>query len=367
MSTAPPSSGAPVPPGPARAGRGGGGEERRALGVLAVLAVAAMAWVASPVGVGILLGTLVAFSLQPSYEQIVARTGRPALTAFGFVVLSTVGLLAVLGGLSSLFIARGVVMAQALIASLSPGGALRGTAERLSARLGPLGLQPDELAARLHAAAADLAARAAGLAAALATTTFDVVLALFFAMMTLSYVLRRWAEIARAAEDLLPLRPRYTRALLQEFQRVGRATLLGTVVTGLAQGLLAAVGYAIAGVPEPAFFGAATAVASLLPAVGTLIVWVPAGIFLIATGHPGRGVLELIWGAVVVGGVCDYVIRPRLIGRGATMPSLLTFTALVGGAEIFGLAGLIVGPLVMSVSFAVLRIFAQDAEERRAA
>jgi predicted PurR-regulated permease PerM len=126
------------------------------------------------------------------------------------------------------------------------------------------------------------------------------------------------------------------------------------------------VGYWITGVPEAAFLGAATAVASLVPGVGTLIVWVPAGIFLIATGHPVMGVLELVWGSLVVVGASDYVIRPRLVGGHGTMPPLLTFAALFGGVEVFGLAGLIVGPLIMSVSFAVLKIFAQDAEERRA-
>jgi predicted PurR-regulated permease PerM len=95
-------------------------------------------------------------------------------------------------------------------------------------------------------------------------------------------------------------------------------------------------------------------------------VWVPAGIFLLGTGHVGMGVLELCWGGLVVVGVSDYVIRPRLVGGHGTMPALLTFAALFGGVEVFGLEGLIVGPLIMSVSFAVLRIFAQDAEERRA-
>jgi predicted PurR-regulated permease PerM len=70
--------------------------------------------------------------------------------------------------------------------------------------------------------------------------------------------------------------------------------------------------------PEAAFLGAATAVASLIPAVGTLLVWVPAGIYRILTHHVGMGILELVWGAVVVVGISDYVIRPRLVGRRGT-------------------------------------------------
>lgn len=340
--------------------------ERRALGVCAMAAIAAMVWIARPVGVGILLGTLIAFSLQPIYERLVARNHRPGLTALGCVLVSTAMLLVTTAGLSSLFIARGVALAQSFIAALAPGGALRASAQSFSSRLGPLQFKPDEISAKLHDAATDLAARAASIAATVATTTFEVLLALFFAMMTLSFILRRWKVIATSAEDILPLRPRYTRALLEEFQRVGRTTLLGTVVTGLAQGAFAALGYWITGVPEAGFFGAATAVVSLVPGVGTMLVWVPAGIFLLATGHPAMGVLELCWGGLIVVGVSDYMIRPRLVGGHGTMPPLLTFTALFGGVAVFGLAGLILGPLVMSLSFAILRIFAQEAAERRA-
>src|SRR6185295_18482962 len=111
-----------------------------------------------------------------------------------------------------------------------------------------------------------------------------------------------------------PLDSEYTEALLDEFRRVGRTTISGTVLTGLTQGVLATLGYWITGVPYPVFFGVTTAFASLVPAVGTLLVWIPAGLYLFATGHPAMGTTELIWGALVVVGVSDYVIRPRLVG-----------------------------------------------------
>ncbi len=339
--------------------------ERRALAVCTGLAVATIIYITRPVGVGILLGMLLAFSLQGFYERAVERTRRPATTAAAFVGASAFGLIVVMGGLSSLLVARGLVLAQPLIASLAPGGTLRTFAERMSMRLGPFGFKPDELTAKLRDAAADLAGRAAGAAGDVASTTFDVFITLFFAMMTLSFILVRWKSLVVRAENLLPLRPRYTRALLVELHRAGRATLLGTVITGLAQGGFAAVGYWVTGLPEPAFFGAATAVASLVPVVGTMVIWVPAGVFLVATGHVGAGVVALCWGGIVVVGISDYVIRPRLVGGHGTMPPLATFAALLGGVEVFGIAGLLVGPLLMSISIAILRIFAKDSEERR--
>lgn len=340
--------------------------ERRALSVCTLLAVGTIFYITRPVGVGILLGALLAFSTQDLYERISTRTGRPRATAAAFVAVSTTGLLVVLGGLSSLFIARGIVLAQALIASLAPGAPLRDFAERTSLRMGRFQFRSDDVVARIQDAAADVATSAAAIATGLASVTFNLLMTLFFAMMTLAVVLVRWKALLVSAEDLLPLRPRYTRALLTELHRTGRSTLLGTVITGLAQGVFAALGYWVAGVPEPAFFGAATAVASLVPVVGTVLVWVPAGVFLIARGHVVAGVLELCWGALVVVGVSDYLLRPRLVGGHGTMPPLATFAALIGGVEVFGLAGLLVGPLLMSISLAILRIFAADSEERRA-
>jgi predicted PurR-regulated permease PerM len=341
--------------------------ERRSLGVFAVLAVLGIAWIAKPVGIGILLGALTAFALQPLYDRLCGYTRRTSFAALGCVLASAAGFGGTLGGLFYLLVARGTVMGGALIASLGPGGAGRGLLERAATRLGPLRLHPDELAARLRDAATDLASRAANIVAVVASATFTMMLISFFLLMTVFFTLERWTELARHAENMFPIRPRYTRALLEEFRRVGRTTLLGTVATGLAQGVLAALGYFLAGVPEAAFFGAVTAVASLIPAVGTALVWVPVGVALIATGSPGHGALELFWGALLVVGVSDYVIRPRLVGGHGTMPALLTFTALFGGVEAFGLIGLILGPIVMALSFGLLRIFAHDAEVQRAA
>jgi predicted PurR-regulated permease PerM len=119
----------------------------------------------------------------------------------------------------------------------------------------------------------------------------------------------------------------------------------------------------VTGVPRPLFFGIATAIASLLPAVGTLLVWVPAGLYLLAIGRPALAVAELAWGALVVVGFSDYVIRPRLVGDEG-MPAILIFLALFGGLEVLGLAGLIAGPVIMALAVAVLRVYAREAGAR---
>ena len=225
-------------------------------------------------------------------------------------------------------------------------------------------IDPETITTRLGEAAGEVAKRAAEIAGALASVSANLLLGLFFAVMAMHFFLRHWRATATRLEAILPLDPRHTRALLQEFRHVGRAVLLGTVLTGLAQGALAGVGYWITGLPQPAFFGALTAVASLIPAVGTLLIWVPAGAYLMLTEHFTAGVIELAWGALVVVGVSDYVIRPRLVGDPEGTPAVLTFVALFGGVELMGLSGLIIGPVVMSLALAALRIYEGEVARR---
>ncbi len=207
--------------------------------------------------------------------------------------------------------------------------------------------------------------RAASLAEAIASTTASMALALFFLMLTMFFIMRRWQLVSAAAQETLPLRPEYTLKLFEEFRSVGRTTLLGTVLTGLVQGVLATIGYFIVGLPRPLFFGALSAVLSPVPGLGTMLVWVPAGVVLILLGHVMRGITLLAWGVVVVTGIPDYVIRPRLVGRQSQLPAILTFTALFGGAAVFGLKGLILGPVIMALAIAVLRLQGSEVRARR--
>ena len=333
--------------------------EQRALGLFAVAAVAVMLWVAKAMGVGIFLGALTAFMLQPLYERVLARSRRPWVAQLTCLSVAALAIHLILSGISLVLVARGSVLVRDLIRALEPGGSLREQVVSLNQLLTPLGVDLMQLVDKVRDAATEVAGYAAAVAGAVASKTFGGVLVIFFLLLTTHFVLVRGPDLELDIEAILPISPKHTRALLAEFRLVGRATLLGSVATGLAQGLLAVLVFTISGLPEPVFFGVATAVASLLPGVGTMLVWVPAGIYLIATGHAARGVIELVLSAAFVIGFCDYYLRPRLVG-GESMPALLTFAALFGGVEALGLIGLLVGPLLMAIAVAILRLYRED-------
>ena len=340
--------------------------QRRALQWTALLAVLCILYVVEPLGLGLFLGALFAFMAQPVYARLRERFGG-RIGALVTVAVTTVVVLASIVGTGWLLASKGVVHAKELVAAVGPDAANGGVMTTVDQWATRLHVETSEVHERLRALAEAGLAQVGSAGATVLSVTASGLLVLFFMMLTMHFVLRNSDNVIRVTTELLPLKPEWTVSLFAEFRRVGRTTLFGTLVTGFAQGVLATLGYWFTGVPDPLFFGVATALASLIPAVGTLLVWVPIGVVRIASGHLAFGVVELVWGALVVVGVSDYVVRPRLVGGESELPSLLTFAGLFGGVEVFGLKGLIVGPVLLSLAFAVLGLYVAEVRASRGA
>ena len=334
--------------------------QRRALGISALAAAAALVALAAPVSSGLFLGTLLAFSLLGTYEHLSTRWRRPTLAAVFLAVGAGLTMLGGLFGMLYFVVIRGAAAAQQLAEGRDPGGALRRLTHHLQHLTQSLPFGHIDLTARVQAYAEEAAALLAQYFGVVAGATLGGALTLFFTVMTTFFVLRYWPELLARAERMLPLHPKHTRVVMWEFQKVGKEVFIGTMLTGLAQGVLAGIGYGLAGVSEVALLATLTAIASLVPAVGTLLVWIPVGITLLVTDHLGAGIFELLWGSFVVVGLSDYVVRPTLVGGHGHVPTLLTFISLFGGVEVFGLLGLIIGPVIASVSLALLRTYDRE-------
>jgi predicted PurR-regulated permease PerM len=124
-------------------------------------------------------------------------------------------------------------------------------------------------------------------------------------------------------------------------------------LTCIAQGVLGGLGFLVAGLPSPLLFGTVMAFSGLIPLVGTAIVWIPGVLYLFFTGQTAWGVGLLLWSVLVVGNA-DNVLRPLLIGGKAGMPLPLLIVGILGGLFAYGLMGLIIGPLILTVLLFVL-------------
>lgn len=163
------------------------------------------------------------------------------------------------------------------------------------------------------------------------------------------------AQVERMMEKLAGPR---TRHLIQLTADVTQGVVYGLLGTAVAQGVLTAIGFWIAGVPNPILFGVITGVISILP-VGAPLVWIPAAIWLFVQGSWGWGIFMAVYGAGVVSSV-DNIIRPWLISRGADLPLLLTLLGAVGGVLAFGFLGLFLGPVLLAVGFTLIKDWAAD-------
>lgn len=142
-----------------------------------------------------------------------------------------------------------------------------------------------------------------------------------------------------------------------------RGVVYGILGTAIVQGVLTAVGLAIAGVPRAMLLGGAAGLLAVLP-IGAPLVWIPASLWLMGTGHLGWGIFLAIYGTVVISGA-DSIIRPWFIARGADLPFLLTVLGVLGGAVAFGLLGIFLGPVLLGVGYTLMNEWARGAEEGR--
>jgi len=187
----------------------------------------------------------------------------------------------------------------------------------------------------------------------------DIVLTLFelFVMLfALFYFLRDGDRILHRFRCLLPFNEAMTERMLAEARELIFASVTTSLVIGLVQGVLCGGAFAIVGLRTAIFWGVVMGFLSLLPVVGAWPIWIPAAIWLVSTGHVGRAVLlAIICGGL--GGVIDSVLRPALVGGRASLNGLLVFISVLGGIAVFGVLGVILGPIVVATGVGILDVY----------
>ncbi|HEU4648038.1 MAG TPA: AI-2E family transporter [Gemmatimonadales bacterium] len=269
-------------------------------------------------------------------------------------------------------VAAGLILALAFLVIVLPSIALVGLVvaqaqdlasgvvqSPLLARLRELKIGPYDIGPQLEA----LSTRAVSLAgewvlAGVGTAT-RVALQLTLAFFGLYYLLtgpgKAWARL----EPFIPFSRKNAEALRDRFQNVTRSTVIGTGLTALLQGIGVAIAFAVTGLPNAVVWGVITVVLSVLPIVGSGLVWIPGVAVLAADRRYGAAVALAIWGLVVIGQV-DNVVRPIVYRRWAKIHPFITLLGAIAGLRWFGLLGLLIGPLALSYFFELIRMYRQE-------
>lgn len=193
------------------------------------------------------------------------------------------------------------------------------------------------------------------------TVLVDLVI-LFYAMF---FFLIDGRRLLNNILNHLPLSSAERARIVGRFVSVTRAALASTVVIGVIQGLLGGLALGMAGVPGAVFWGTVMAVSSMIPGVGTGLVWVPACVYLFAVGRTGTAIGLVVYFSLIVGSV-DNLLRPRLVGRETQMPDLLVLLSTLGGLVMFGPVGFILGPVLAALfvtTWDIFTDFIQNSEE----
>jgi predicted PurR-regulated permease PerM len=153
-----------------------------------------------------------------------------------------------------------------------------------------------------------------------------------------------------------PLKDEYERILLEKFISVSKGTLKGFLAIGIIQGFIGSILYWAVGMHSPIFLGVLMVFASLIPAVGTALVWVPVALTLLAQGHWISALCVIGVGSIVISSV-DNFIRPMVVGKDIKMHDLMVLLSTLGGLGMFGLAGFIIGPIIAALFLSIWNIF----------
>ncbi|MGQ0646305.1 MAG: AI-2E family transporter [Gemmatimonadaceae bacterium] len=314
--------------------------------LIAVLGVAILIAI-SPFAVG-LLGAAVLYVLcEPMYRRLRRRLKPDAAASLTLLF-------------AILVIAIPVMWIIALVADQTPD-MLRGVQEsNVFARLSELPrLGRIDVGAEIAKASSAFLQRfsefALGFVGGAARATLNLVISYFALYYMLVSADHSWSTF----RDFLPFSEESAEELKERFYSVTHATVLGTVLTSVLQGTLIGFGFLLAGLPNPLFWGVVTGFASILPVLGSALVWLPGVLVLLAQQRYGSAVVLLVVGAVIASNI-DNVIRPLVYRRVSNIHPLVTLVGAFAGVKYFGLLGVLLGPLAIQYFFEFVRLYRKE-------
>jgi len=178
----------------------------------------------------------------------------------------------------------------------------------------------------------------------------------FFVVFTMYYLFRDGEQIVKKLPSALPVSAKQGEAIIILTQQVVSASVYGVLTIAVLQGLLGGFAFWLLGVPSPLLWAVLMTFICMIPIAGSFLVWLPLSIYLMATGHWIKALLLIVWGALVVSTI-DNFLRPKLIKNQTKLHELFVFFSVLGGISVFGLLGLVLGPVVLAITLGLLQTF----------
>jgi predicted PurR-regulated permease PerM len=290
---------------------------------------------------------------HPLHSWLARRIKHPGIAAGVAVFLIALVLVALATFVGHSVVKEAVAGAQTIQAGLD-SGQWRAQLEanpRLGGALTALEQQAN-LGGQIHGMAGEIGKHLSQVV----TGSVWVIVQLLLTLFVLFYLFRDHRTALGTLRSLVPLSERETDEVFTRVADTIHATIFGTLVVAAVQGTLGGLMFWWLGLPAPILWGAVMALLAIVPVLGAFVVWVPAAIFLAATGQWGKAAILAVWGGVVVA-LIDNLLYPILVGKRLRLHTVPVFFAIVGGLAIFGAAGIILGPVILALTNAILEIW----------
>jgi predicted PurR-regulated permease PerM len=332
----------------------------RALGLLVIFAIAAyLCWLMLQPFVGVLLWAIVLVVIfYPAHRRLAAWTGNPGSAA----------------ALSTLLVIFTILLPVVGV-TIAVARELRGAVEHFQGGVGRLldipAIQPlvrwlsqyvdvnawrsgDYIADRVQAWSVAIAGPTLMFVGGVVNALVETLLVVF----TMFYFFRDGEALRRAIYEIVPLEYEQSHGIVQRTNDVIGATIYGVLVISAIQGTLGFLIFMTLGLPSPLLWGVVMFIMSMIPMAGAFIVWAPAAIYLLLTGSYVKALVLTVWGVLVIGSI-DNFLSPKLVGRRARLHELLIFFSVLGGLRVFGVLGLVLGPVLAAVTLALIEVVRQ--------
>ena len=314
------------------------------------------------------LAAVAAVIVRPLYLRLLSSLRSPGLSALVTVIVSVIIILVPL----SLIGAQIAREAQQLYDSLTAGSGTEYVSRALESvqnvisQYVPISGFSQEASADIDAYLKQGLAWLIGNLGSIFSSVASLLLNFLIFFIALFYLLRDGPFFKQRLIELSPLSDADDESIFSRLELAVNSVVKGNLAIVLIQGLLTAVGFTLFGVPHAVLWGSVAAVAALIPGFGTALVIVPAVIFLFATGNSAQAIGLLAWGILAVG-LIDNFLGPRIVGRGMKMHPLLVLLSVLGGIVFFGPLGIFLGPLTLSLLFALISIHSLAAKSQQRA
>ena len=329
------------------------------LGTLTLASAGLCVWIAWPFHDAILSALVLGIALYPLHRRIADRI-RSRNTAAAISTLAAILLILVPAVILVTLVTREIRDLYRNLQSVTWPELLDRPLEWVSTRIGWEKPQLEELLrARLEGAAAF----ALKVGSSFVSGATAGIAQLFLSFVVLFFVFREGMTMRRWIEVAIPIPTDQMRRLADTVGAAITANVYGVLAVAVAQGALTAIGLVLCGVPSPLFWGSVTMLTSTVPFVGSAAIWVPAALYLLWTGAWVKALMLTLWGTLIVG-MADNVIRPMILSQHMRTNGLFVFFALLGGVEAFGFLGIFLGPVILSITVALVSLWREHLRQQ---